>query len=259
MKETALVTGATSGIGLDLVHLFARDGHDVVLVARHEEKLREVATDLERHHKVAAHVIAADLSDLDAPRRVFEETRTRRLQIDVLVNNAGFGVGGKFSDNDLATQLQIIQLNITALTNLTGLFLEGMLARNSGKILNLASTAAFQPGPLMAVYYASKAYVLSFSEAIAEELKDTGVTVTALCPGPTDTGFAEKAHIENTGLFKVIRPMSSMEVAQVGYKAMRKGKRVVIAGMRNKMTAQSVRVTPRFVVTKVVRALQERR
>jgi uncharacterized protein len=259
MKETALITGASSGIGLDLAHLFARDGHDVVLVARTESKLQEVARDLEKHHKVTAHVIAADLSRPDAAQALFEETRARRLQIDVLVNNAGFGQGGKFVETDLTKELDMIEVNVSAVVHLTKLFLGGMVARRSGRILNLASTAAFQPGPLMAVYYATKAFVLSFSEAIAEELKDSGVTVTALCPGPTYTAFADKADVENTGLFKVMRPMTSMDVAQIGYRAMRRGKRVAIAGLRNKLTAQSVRVSPRFVVTKVVRALQEKR
>ena len=259
MKQTALITGATSGIGLDLAHVFARDGHDVILVARTESKLQDVAYDLEKHHKVKAHVIAADLAKPDAPRMVFDETRRRGLQVDVLVNNAGFGLGGKFVETDLEWELGMIQVNIAAVTHLTKLFLREMVARGSGRVLNLASTAAFQPGPLMAVYYATKAYVLSFSEAIAEEVKDTGVTVTALCPGPTYTGFADKAEVENTGLFKFLKPMASMDVAQAGYDAMRRGKRVAIVGLQNKLTAQSVRVSPRFVVTKVVRALQEKR
>ena len=259
MNETALITGASSGIGLDLAHVFARDGHDVILVARTESKLQDVAYDLEKHHKVKAHVIATDLSKPDAPRMVFDETRRRGLQVDVLVNNAGFGLGGKFVETDLEWELDMIQVNISAVTHLTKLFLREMVARGSGRILNLASTAAFQPGPLMAVYYATKAYVLSFSEAIAEELNDTGVTVTALCPGPTYTNFADNADVENTGLFKFMRPMSSMDVAQIGYAAMKRGKRVAITGVRNKLTAQSVRVSPRFVVTKVVRALQEKR
>jgi short-subunit dehydrogenase len=259
MKQTALITGASSGIGLDFAHLFARDGHDVVLVARSEAKLRELARDLEQQHDIAAHVIVADLSKPDAPREVFEETRKRGLQIDVLVNNAGYGLGGKFGETDLQTELDMIQVNVSALTHLTKLYLAGMVARASGKILNVASTAAFQPGPLMAVYYATKAYVLSFSEAIAEELKGSGVTVTALCPGPTSTGFAAAADMTNSRLFKLTKPMSSMQVAQLGYHGMQRGKRVVITGFRNKLSAQSVRVTPRFVVTKVVRALQERR
>jgi short-subunit dehydrogenase len=258
MKDTALITGASSGIGLDLAHLFARGGHDVVLVARSEDKLRQLARDLEQNHKVTAHVIAADLSKPEAPRLIFEETRTRQLQIDVLVNNAGFGQGGAFVENDLQTELDVIQVNISALTHLTKLFLGGMVARRKGRILNVASTAAFQPGPLMAVYYASKAYVLSFSEAIAEELRDSGVTVTALCPGPTATGFAETADMTGSRLFQLSKPMSSMDVAVIGYRATMRGKRIAITGFRNKMSAQSVRIAPRAFVTKVVRKLQEK-
>lgn len=259
MKETALITGASGGIGLDLAHLFARDGHDVVLVARSTDKLQQLARDLEKSHKVAAHVIAADLAKPDAPARVFEETRARRLQIDCLVNNAGFGLTGKFAQTDLQAELEMIQVNVTAVVHLTKLFMEGMVARNRGRIMNVASTAAFQPGPLMAIYYASKAFVLSFSEAVSEELSDTKVTVTALCPGPTSTGFADAANMNETRLFNLTKPMASMEVARIGYRAMMRGKRVAITGMRNKLVAQSVRVSPRFVVTKVVRALQESR
>jgi uncharacterized protein len=258
MKDTALITGASSGIGLDLAHLFARGGDDVVLVARSEDKLRQLARDLEKNHKVTAHAIAADLSKPEAPRQVFEETAARQLQIDVLVNNAGFGQGGPFVENDLRTELDMIQVNISALTHLTKLFLAGMVARRKGRILNLASTAAFQPGPLMAVYYATKAYVLSFSEAIAEELRDSGVTVTALCPGPTATGFAETADMTESRLFRLTKPMSSMDVARIGYDATMHGKRVAITGLRNKISAQSVRVAPRALVTKIVRRLQEK-
>lgn len=259
MKETALITGASGGIGLDLAHLFARDGHDLVLVARSEDKLQALARDLEKHHHVTAHVIAADLSKPDAPSRLLEETRTRRLQIDVLVNNAGYGLNGPFSETDLQKELEMIQVNISALTHLTKLFLRGMVARRSGRILNVASTAAFQPGPLMAVYYASKAYVLSFSEALAEELRDSGVTVTTLCPGPTSTGFAAAADMTSSRLFTMTTPMTSMDVARIGYRAMLRGKRVAITGFRNKMSAQSVRIAPRSLVTKIVRKLQETR
>ncbi len=259
MKETALITGASGGIGLDLAHLFARDGHDVVLVARSEGKLQQLARDLEKSHDVTAHVIASDLAKPEAPREVFEETRARRLQIDYLVNNAGFGLNGKFAQTNLGAELEMIQVNVTAVTHLTKLFLEGMVARNRGRIMNVASTAAFQPGPLMAVYYATKAYVLSFSEAVAEELSGSGVTVTALCPGPTSTGFAAAADMNELPLFNLSKPMASMDVAVAGYRAMMRGRRVAITGMKNKVMAQSVRVSPRFVVTKVVRALQERR
>jgi len=252
---TALITGASSGIGLDLAHLFAQDGHDVVLVARSEDKLRELATELERTHKIAAHVIVADLTRPDAPQHIFE----RAPAIDILVNNAGFGTSGKFADADLRTELEMIQVNVTALTHLTKLFLAPMLQRGHGRILNVASTAAFQPGPLMAVYYATKAYVLSFSEAIAEELRGTGVTMTVLCPGPTATGFQKTADLGSETLLKVMRPVSSMSVARVGYRALMRGQRVVIPGLKNKIGVQSIRMTPRALATRVVRALQERR
>jgi len=256
LKQTALITGASSGIGLDLAHLFAADGHDLILVARSEDKLRELARELEEKHRISARVIPADLEERDAPQRLFASVHT---PVDVLVNNAGFGVNGKFAETDLEKELGMIQVNITALTHLTKLFLRPMVERGRGRILNVASTAAFQPGPLMAVYYASKAYVLSFSEAIAEELRGTGVTVTALCPGPTATGFAAAAHMTNSRLFKMKKPMTSMDVAKAGYKAMQRGKRIVITGAMNKMLAQSVRISPRALVTKVTRTLQENR
>jgi short-subunit dehydrogenase len=210
MKQTALITGASSGIGLDLARLFAADGHDVVLIARSEDKLREVAQELTAKHGVVAHVIAADLAKADAPQSIFD----RAPAIDILVNNVGFGTSGKFAETDLRAELDMIQVNIAALTHLTKLFLPPMLQRGHGRFLNVASTAAFQPGPLMAVYYATKAYVLSFSEAIAEELSGTGVSVTVLCPGPTATGFQKAANLGTEALLKVMRPVSSMDVAR---------------------------------------------
>jgi len=255
MKQTALITGASSGIGLDLAHLFAADGHDVVLVARSEGKLRDLARELEAKHGVKAHVLVADLAKSAAPREVFE----RAPAVDILVNNAGYGLTGKFAETELQTELDMIQVNIAALTHLTKLFLPPMLQRGRGRILNVASTAAFQPGPLMAVYYATKAYVLSFSDAIGEELRGTGVTVTALCPGPTATGFQKTAEMGSEALLKIMRPVSSMEVARAGYRGLMRGTRVVVPGVKNKIGVQSIRLTPRAVATRVVRALQERR
>ena len=255
MKLTALITGPSSGIGLDLAHLFAADGPDVVLVARSEEKLRALAAELESKHGIRTQVIVADLARPDAPREVFAAAPP----VDILVNNAGYGLSGMFSATAARTELEMIQVNITALTHLTKLFLPQMLERKHGRILNVASTAAFQPGPLMAVYYATKAYVLSFSEAIAEELRETGVTVTALCPGPTATGFQKTANLGSEALLKVMKPVSSMEVARAGYRGTMRGQRVVIPGLKNKLGVQSLRVSPRAVVTRVVRALQERR
>ena len=256
-RNTALITGASSGIGLELANLFARDGNDLVLVARNEGRLRQLASQLEGEFGIATRVLATDLAKPHAAQELVMTLNVHEVTIDALVNNAGFGLSGPFVTTDLDKELEMIQVNIVALTELTKLLLPGMVARRSGRILNLASTAAFQPGPLMAVYYATKAYVLSFSEAIADELRDSGVTVTALCPGPTDTGFAVAARLESSRLFNMAKPMSSAAVARVGYEAMKRGKRVVIPGMRNKLLAQSIRVTPRRMVTTFVRKLQE--
>ena len=256
MKETALITGASSGIGLDLARLFAKDGNDVILVARSEGKLRGIAADFERDFGVTAHVIVADLAKPDAPQTLVAQLP---VDVDVLVNNAGFGVTGPFVETDLAKELEMIQVNVVALTHLTKLLLPPMIGRRRGRVLNVASTAAFQPGPLMAVYYATKAYVLSFSEAIADELRDSGVTVTALCPGPTETGFAAIADMTTTRLFNIAKPMGSAEVARAGYEGMKRGRRVVIPGLKNKLLTQSIRVSPRRMVTTIVRKLQESR
>ena len=255
MKPTALITGPSSGIGLDLAHLFAENGHDVVLVARSEAKLRSLAAELSSKHGVQATVIVADLTRPDAPREIFAAAPP----VDVLVNNAGFGLSGKFAETPMRTELDMIQVNVAALTHLTKLFLPQMLERKRGRILNVASTAAFQPGPLMAVYYATKAYVLSFSEAIAEELRGTGVTVTALCPGPTATGFQKNANMGTEALLKLMKPVSSMEVARAGYRGLMRGQRVVIPGLKNKLGVQSLRFSPRALTTRIVRAHQERR
>ncbi|HEX3584272.1 MAG TPA: SDR family oxidoreductase [Thermoanaerobaculia bacterium] len=253
MQRTALITGASSGIGLELARLFAADKWDVALVARSEGKLNELAAELQRAHGIKPRVIAADLAKPDAPAQIIEALKG--VEIDALVNNAGFGVGGEFAKTDLDAELEMIQVNVTAVTHLTKLVLPGMIARRRGAILNVASTAAFQPGPLMAVYYATKAYVLSFSEAIADELRNSGVTVTALCPGPTDTGFAAAAKTESTMLFTMMRPSDAKSVAQAGYAAMKSGKRIIIPGAKNKLLAQSIRVSPRRLVTAIVRKM----
>ena len=249
-RKSALITGASSGIGRDFARLLARDGYHLFLVARSEGKLQEVAEEVGH-----ASVIVADLASPAAPQKIFDVAGP----VDVLINNAGFGISGPFVETDLKAELEIIQVNIAALTHLTKLFVRPMVARKSGRIMNVASTAAFQPGPLMAVYYATKAYVLSFSEAIADELNGTGVTVTALCPGPTSTGFAAVAGMESSRLFSVTRPMNSEAVARYGIRAMQHGKRVAIPGVANKLMAQSLRVSPRRLVTTIVRKLQEPR
>jgi short-subunit dehydrogenase len=257
-RPTALVTGASSGIGLDLSRVLAKNGYDLVLVARTASKLQDAANELQKSG-VSAGVIASDLSRPSAAAEIVAELTLRNIEIEVLVNNAGYGLTGPFVENDLQREVDMIQVNVVALTQLTKLLLRPMVARKRGRILNVASTAAFQPGPLMAVYYATKAYVLSFSEAIAEELRDSGVTVTALCPGPTQTGFAEIANMTQTRLFTMMRPMSSAAVARAGYRGMMSGKRIVIPGAKNKMLVQSLRVSPRRTVTALVRKFQENR
>ncbi len=251
---TALITGASGGIGLDLARLLAADGTNLILVARNSEKLGEIAGDLRAKNKIDAVESPIDLADAAAPEELYHLLEERGIGVDILVNNAGFGTHGLFAESDPQAELQMLQVNIIALTHLTRLFLPNMIANRHGRILNVASTAAFQPGPFMAGYYASKAFVLSFSEAIASELKDSGVTVTALCPGPTDTGFQKRAGVENSRLFKS-NTMSSADVARIGYQGMLKGKRVVITGFKNKTLAFATRLAPRNVVTAIARKL----
>ena len=255
---TALITGASSGIGLELARIFASNRYDLVLVARNEAKLLELARECESAG-VHAYVIPADLSKADAPRSIVEGVGRLGLEIDVLVNNAGYGLYGPFVETSLATELDMIQVNIAALTELTKRFLPGMVARRSGRILNLASTAAFVPGPLMAVYCATKAFVLSFSEAIANELEGSGVTVTALCPGATASGFLAVASLEESRLVAGRTLPTSRDVAQAGYDALMAGKVVYVPGVLNKLTAFSPRFGPRWLIRRVARYLQERR
>ena len=258
-RRTALITGGSGGIGLELAKVLARNDFDVVLVARKRDALEAAAGQLEGKFNVTAHVFAADLRRQDAPQAIFDFLRSENIPVEVLVNNAGFGLGGEFADTDLDRELEMIQVNIAALTQLTKLFLPAMIKRKSGRILNVASTAAFQPGPLMSVYYASKAYVLSFSEALSEELRDSGVTVTALCPGPTKTDFAATAKVGHSRLFTLFGVADAASVAEFGYLAMMQGKRVAIPGIRNKLVAESHRFFPRDLVTKVARMAQETR
>ena len=257
-KLTALVTGASGGIGEELARLFAADGHDLVLVARSRDKLARLANELGLKDGVAVRVLASDLARADAPREIFEELRAAGVRVDALVNNAGFGSYGPFAETDLQKELGLLQVNVVALTHLTKLFLPAMIERKSGYVMNVASTAAFQPGPLMAVYYASKAYVLHFSEAIANELAGTGVVVSALCPGPTETGFVAAAGMEQSKLFER-GAMTARAVAAAGYRGLFAGKPVVIPGLRNSIMARAVGLAPRAWVTKVVRGVQERR
>lgn len=258
MKLTALITGASGGIGEELARLFAADGHDLVLVARSEDKLAHLAAELGGAHNVEARIIVSDLARPEAPREIFDELRAAGVRVDVLVNNAGFGSYGQFAETDLRHELGLLQVNIVALTHLTKLFLPAMIERKMGYVMNVASVAAFQPGPLMAVYYASKAYALHFSEAIANELAGAGVVVSALCPGPTDTGFVAAAGMEQSKLFE-LGAMDARTVAVEGYRGLFAGKAIVVTGLRNKLTARLVGFAPRAWVTKVVRGIQERR
>jgi short-subunit dehydrogenase len=246
----ALITGASGGIGLELARIFAREGYELALVARSRERLDGIAAELK---PAPVRVIVKDLTLADAA----DEIRREVPKIDVLVNNAGFGVYGPFVKTPLADELGMLQLNMNALVVLTKIYLPGMVERGSGRVLNVASTAAFQPGPLMALYYATKAFVLSFSEAIASELEGTGVTVTALCPGPTATGFIARGKLENARLFKLMRVMDARSVAEAGYRGLMAGKTVVVPGLVNKVLAQSVRISPRRMATKITRKMQE--
>ncbi|MBC7929629.1 MAG: SDR family oxidoreductase [Rubrivivax sp.] len=258
MKLTALITGASGGIGEELARLFAADGHDLVLVARSKNKLARLAAELGEGHHIAARVIVSDLAHPEAPREIFDELQTAGVRVGALVNNAGFGSYGPFAETDLRKELELLGVNVVALTHLTKLFLPAMIERKTGYVMNVASTAAFQPGPLMAVYYASKAYVLHFSEAIANELEGTGVRVSALCPGPTETGFVAAAGMEQSKLFER-GSMTARAVAAEGYRGLFAGKTIVIPGLRNSIMARAVGLAPRAWVTKVVRGIQEKR
>lgn len=258
LAKTALITGASSGIGCELAQIFAAHNYNLVLVARSEQKLQEIAAELKQKFHISAKVISQDLSLPGVPAAIFEELQAAEIKIDVLVNNAGFATYGLFVETNLNVELQMMQVNMVALTYLTKLFLPAMIARKEGKILNIASTAAFQPGPLMAVYYATKAYVLSFSEAIANESQGTGVTVTVLCPGPTASGFQSKAQMEESKLLKISQIMEAKTVAEIGYRGLMDKKTVVIPGLINKILALTVRFTPRNLATKIVRSMQEK-
>ena len=251
-KGTALITGASSGIGAELAKLSAADGYDVILVARGASRLDELAGNLARAHGIAARVIAADLADPGAPSAIFEQTRGTTP--DVLINNAGFGMHGPFAETDWNAEARMIQVNITALAHLTKLYLPDMIRRRQGHILNVGSTAGFVPGPFMAVYYATKAFVLSFSEAVANEVKGTGVTVTVLCPGPTRTEFDRVAGISESGLFRG-PTMTAADVAREGYRAMMAGKVEQIAGARNRWMIWSARLAPRTLLAAMTRRL----
>jgi short-subunit dehydrogenase len=254
--QTALVTGASMGIGVDLAECFAKDGYDLVLTARSETALKDVADRLAQKHKVRAATFALDLGQPGAGRKLADEIKARGLSIDVLVNNAGYGIAGGFNGSDPAEQLGMIDLNDRALVELTHIYWPAMLANRRGGVLNVASTAAFQPGPLMAVYYASKAFVLSFSEALWREALGTGVHVSVLCPGPTVSKFRERAGTGKTKLANLGAAMSSASVARMGYRAFQKNQRVMITGFRNRMLARLGPFLPRKTLLNTVYNIQ---
>jgi len=254
--STVLITGASGGIGYELAKLFARDHHNLILIARSADKLAQVAEELQKQG-ITVKTIPIDLAAPPAPKFIFNQLQREGINVEILINNAGFGAHGEFIQIAPEEILGQIDLNIRALTELTRLFLPAMVQRRAGKIMNVASTAAFQPGPLMAVYYATKAYVLSFSEALANEVKDAGITVTCLCPGPTETGFGARAGNDKARMFKYAA-MSAARVAEDGYRALMEGRTLAISGAQNWLVAQSTRFAPRKLVTAISRWVAEK-
>lgn len=257
MNKTALITGASGGIGKELSLLFAKDGFNLFLVSRDERKLQRIKENFEEEFNIRVGYFALDLANSDSAIVLANELKQHGVQIDILVNNAGYGLYGEFIETDMEKEVKMIQMNITTLMELTKLLLPGMRDRKDGKIINLASVAGFIPGPYMAVYYATKAFVVSLSEALSEELKDTRITVTAICPGATATDFQKTAKIENDGVFKEGKTMSAMEVAKIGYKDAMKGKVLSIPGFKNKANIFGTRFVSRSFVRKVVGKLQK--
>lgn len=257
-NQTALITGASSGIGYELARIFAEHGYDLVLVSRNEPALHVLAAELSKLHGISAKVIGKDLSLSSAAFEISNQLKRENIFVDILVNNAGIGIYGPFSKTDLLLEIRILELNIVALTVLTKLCLVEMIKKKKGKILNVASTAAFLPGPLMAVYYASKAYVLSFSEALSRELKGSGITVTTLCPGPTRTAFQKNAGLSEIRLLKKSAIMDAGPVARDGFDGLMKGKTVVISGFLNRILVFSVRFLPRNFTTAAILFLQKK-
>lgn len=255
-SETVLITGASSGIGLELARCFAADKSNLVLVARNRDAMETLSAELRRQHGIDVHILPADLAQPESPAKIFDEVKGRGITVDVLVNNAGFGAHGPFTELSLQWQLDMIQVNVTALAALTRLFLPEMIQRRHGGILNVGSVAGFLPGPNMAVYYATKAFVLSFSEAIAAETAGAGIIVSAFCPGPTATNFGKVARGERERKRKFSK-MSAEAAAQYGYKKFRDGKVVAISGWGNQIVPYLLRTLPRNVVRKIMNHLNE--
>jgi short-subunit dehydrogenase len=251
-RETVLITGASSGIGLELARCFAADGSRLILVARNRDALEKLAAELQSKNKVETVILPADLSLPEAPKQLFDSLAAQKISVDVLVNNAGFGLHGTFLEMPLPRQLEIIKVNVNALVELTGLFLPEMVQRRAGGILNVGSVAGFVPGPNLAIYYASKAFVQSFSEALAEELADTGVSVTVLCPGPTETNFGNVARGSKVRVAQS-KKMTAEEVARAGYRDFRSKKVICVPGLQNKALIMLAKVSPRSAVRRLVK------
>lgn len=249
-KKTALITGASGGIGKEMAAIYAKKGYDLVLVARTESKLYRIKQELEEKYGHHVFIFVCDLSEKDAAYEVFNFTLENNIDVDVLVNNAGFGDFGHFAEVDWQRQYNLIQVNIVAMLQLTRYFLPVMIARGSGRIMNMSSVAAFCAGPKMSLYYASKAFVRSFSEAIAEEVKGTGVTVTAICPGPTATGFEKAADMKNSKMFTAFKPAKASDVAKAAVRACQKGKVLLYHGLSTKLMNIGARLVPRSVSRK---------
>jgi len=258
MSETALITGSSGGIGYELAKIHAMNGDNLVLIALDKIRLDEIKKDIEEKFKVKVYTIEKDLTSAGAVSEVYDDVRQQMISVDYLINNAGFGDFGHFAESDWNKQERMINLNITALAHLTRLFLPEMIKKERGRILNIASTASFQPGPTMSVYFATKAFVLSFSEAVGNEVRDKGITVTALCPGSTETGF-HAVVMGDSNLLKERKKSSPEEVAAFGYRSMMQGKAVAIHGFKNKVMASLVRFFPRALVVNVTRRIQEKK
>lgn len=256
MKHTVLITGASGGIGYELAKIFAKNGHDLVLIARNPDTLFAISEVLRNEHDIRVAAFARDLCDLQQIKEIYDAVKAEGIFVDFLINNAGVGDYGFFADSAWKKNEQMMQLNMSALTYMTYLFLQDMKQHGRGRIMNVASTAAFQPGPFMAIYYASKSYVLFFSEALHMELKKNDITVTTLCPGPTATHFQEAAQLSNSRLVKGKRLPDAASVAEYGFMAMMQGKRLAIPGFMNKVMAVAIRFLPRGVVLRLVYWMQ---
>jgi short-subunit dehydrogenase len=258
-RRTALITGASVGIGYELAKIFATANHDLVLVSRTEETLQEVAAECRKLWRANCTVVVMDLAKPGAAEELFNTVALQDIIVDVLVNNAGFGTYGFFAENETHSYVDEMQLNVVTLGHLTRLFLPGMIERGDGKILNVASVGAFLSGPLLSVYYATKAFVLHFSEALHEEVREHGVTVTTLCPGATHTEFHARAGMDDSRFMKFLQFMRADDVARQGYDGLMSGKAVVVPGLLNRLTVLALRFTPRWAVRKILFLLQRKR